>query len=443
LQNRDKHVLILGAGLVGSLLAILLKKEGFKVSVLEKRADPRKAANQSGRSINLALSHRGIQALKSAGIDHLVEPRLIPMKGRMMHDHQGSLQEQPYGKSGQHINSVSRSDLNQLLISEAEKLQVEFQFGAKCDRVDPDQNIIYYQMENGQQAMQSDVIIGADGAFSILRRTMMFLGRFNYDQFYIDYGYKELHIPAIDQEYAYPPNFLHIWPRGNFMLIALPNPDKSFTSTLFMPYEGLHSFEALENRPATEFFQEFFPDTLNVLPNLEEQFEQNPTSSLVTIRCSPWNYKKNLLIGDASHAIVPFYGQGMNAGFEDCRILLEMGQKMNFDWENLFREFSTRRKSDANAIADMALDNFREMRDRVADQDFLIRKKVDARMHEHFQDQWIPKYSMVTFSDIPYSVAKQKGDLQEKALFEAQKEGFLDDLDKIMARFNVLTANDL
>ncbi len=432
LDRENQHIAILGAGLAGSLLALLLRNEGFKVSVYEKRIDPRETKIPEGKSINLALSHRGIRALEHANAFTPLKDHLIPMNGRMMHDHDGKLTFLSYGTEGQFINSVSRNELNLNLINQAEKSGVSFHFGYKCERVNLEKTEFVVSNNGKYYTHNTDVVFGADGAFSALRKSMLPQDRFDYQQMYIGHGYKELAMPPRNGDFAMEPNYLHIWPRGNFMLIALPNPDKTFTCTLFLGFEGEESWENLtDDKSVLDFFHGNFPDMTSKIPDLLEQFHRNPTSSLITVRCQPWHHKRCMLIGDAAHAIVPFYGQGMNAAFEDCRLFVEMGKEMNFDWDRLLQTFSGTRKKDADAIADLALRNFIEMRDQVADSSFLERKTVDARLHEKFANDWIPMYSMVTFSDIPYHLALKKGLEQEKALIDAQQNNYLSNLEKI------------
>lgn len=424
-MKKDK-LLIVGAGLVGSLLATLLAKKGFSVQVFEKRADPRKNTQHAGRSINLALSHRGIQALKKADVFSKIAPLLIPMSGRKMHDEQGNLTYQPYGKEGQHINSVSRNELNKTLINAAESHGVAFFFEHTCEHIDLQSNELNFQHGNETVPASADFIFGTDGAFSVVRSAMQRLDRFNFSQHYIEHGYKELHMPPKNGDFAMEPNYLHIWPRGKFMLIALPNPDKTFTCTLFLSFEGATSFASLQTDAAiTGFFEQHFPDILPHFPDLVSQFKQNPTSSLVTVRCSPWVHRHALILGDAAHAIVPFYGQGMNAGFEDCRLLMEMAEEHEFDWSKILPLFANNRKKDADAIADLALKNFVEMRDWVGDETFLIRKQIEAKLHEAFPSQWVPQYTMVTFTDTPYSEAWEKGKNQDRVMNEVLNQ--LDD----------------
>lgn len=437
---KDK-ISIVGAGLVGSLLAVILKQKGFDVKVFEKRRDPRKSEVAEGRSINLALSHRGIRPLKVAGVYDTIAPFLIPMKGRMMHDQAGELTFQPYGKEGQFINSVSRAQLNELLIESAEKAGVEVFFDHKCSDIQFDSNTITF--DNGNE-VSADLIIGTDGAFSAIRKKLEFTDRFNFSQHYIEHGYKELAIEPKDDKFRLEPNYLHIWPRGNFMLIALPNADKTFTCTLFFPFDGDPSFSSLNTKEEVgAFFKEYFNDALELIPDLIDQYFTNPTSSLVTTKCEPWYKNRSLLLGDAAHAIVPFYGQGMNSGFEDVRLFVEMAEKMDWDWDQILPEYSLTRKKDADAISELALHNFIEMRDHVADPNFLKRKKLEAQIQEKYPEEWIPLYSMVTFSDIPYSEALRLGKLQKKIMDEILE---LDEseinFEEIIGRFNALKKGD-
>jgi len=435
---KDK-ISIVGAGLVGSLQAIMLKKAGFDVQIFEKRKDPRKTKAGEGRSINLALSHRGIRPLKEAGVYEAIEPYLIPMKGRMMHNVSGNLTFQPYGKDGQFINSVSRAQLNELLIQNAEEAGVDVHFDHKCYDVNFEKNALTFA---DGKVISSDVIIGTDGAFSAVRKKLQFSDRFNFSQEYIEHGYKELSIEPKNGEFQLEPNYLHIWPRGNFMLIALPNFDKTFTCTLFFPYEGDPSFSKLNTKEEVEaFFETYFKDAKDLMPDLTEQYFNNPTSSLVTTKCAPWHKNRTILLGDAAHAIVPFYGQGMNSGFEDVRLFTEMAEQMNWDWDQIMPAFSTFRKPDADAILELAMLNFIEMRDHVGDERFLKRKKLEAQIQNEFPENWIPLYSMVTFSDIPYSKALKLGGLQKKVMDEFLDEEH-EDFQAVIDRFNILKKDD-
>lgn len=421
-MSSKKHIAIAGAGLVGSLLAIYLRKRGYQVSVFERRPDMRKKEYEGGRSINLALSNRGIRALEEVGLAEELKQEAIPMSGRMIHDLQGKTNFQAYGKEGQYINSISRSGLNKVLMIEAEKLGAEFHFEQRISHVDFDQTSLTIQNSKFPiQHSKFDLIIGSDGAFSVVRGSLQLTDRFNFSQHYIDHGYKEFHIPAgPSNSFQLDKNALHIWPRESFMLIALPNPDGSFTLTLFFPFEGEPSFAKLKTKSeAIDFFQKIFPDAYALMPDLADQFFINPTSALVTVKCFPWIKNNTLLIGDAAHAIVPFYGQGMNAGFEDCRVLNQLLDQHQDEWEKVLPEFQQLRKPDADAIAQLALDNFIEMRDLVNDADFILQKKIEAKLHELFPEKWIPLYSMVTFrEDIRYSVAYETGQKQKRIMEE-------------------------
>lgn len=420
-----EQITIVGAGLVGSLWAVLLAKRGYQVHVYELREDPRRAGFAGGRSINLAMSDRGWRAMEKAGIKAKIREVAIPMHGRRMHDEAGKLTFQAYGEEGQAIYSVSRGGLNIELINIADAHDnVSFYFGHRCLGLELDSNTLSFerQADSKRIEVQPDRIFGTDGAFSAIRRSLMMNTRnFNYSQSFLDYGYKEVNIPpCADGSHALDANALHIWPRGRFMMIALPNVDGSFTGTLFLPYEG--GEEAFENLQTDEqvmaFFEKYFPDSLPVIPNLLEEFHTNPTASLVTIRCNPWHHKdKVLIMGDASHAIVPFYGQGMNSGFEDCTILDEMMEAYDEDWSQIIPAFSKSRPKDADAIADLALRNFVEMRDKVADPKFLLRKEIAAHLHQKYPEEFLPLYSQVTFSHIPYSQALQEG-MRQDELFE-------------------------
>jgi kynurenine 3-monooxygenase len=425
-MKKELHIAITGAGLVGSLLAIYLKNRGYQVSVFERRNDMRKTAGYEGRSINLALSNRGICALEEVGLAEELKKEAIPMHGRMIHDLHGNLNFQPYGKAGQYINSISRSGLNKVLMTKAESLGVEFHFEQRITAVDFDKTELTIQHSKFNiQHLPFDLIIGSDGAFSAVRLAMQFTDQFNFSQSYIEHGYKELHIPAgAAGSFQMEKNTLHIWPRESYMLIALPNPDGSFTLTLFFPFTGQTSFETLSTKEKVkDFFKSVFPDAYGLMPQLLEEFFQNPSSSLVTMRCYPWVRNKTLLIGDAAHAIVPFYGQGMNAGFEDCHVLNQLLDQFADDWDQVLPSFQEIRKPNADAIAKLALDNFVEMRDLVNDADFILRKKIESKLHELFPEKWIPLYSMVTFHEnIPYSVAYETGQKQKRIMEDVLKQ---------------------
>ncbi|MEQ9186808.1 MAG: NAD(P)/FAD-dependent oxidoreductase [Cryomorphaceae bacterium] len=419
-----KEVTIVGAGLVGSLWAVYLSKAGYKVSIYERRPDIRKAELSAGKSINLALSDRGWKALKGAGVDHLIREIAIPMPGRIMHDIQGNLTYQPYGKEGQAINSVSRGGVNARMMDIAEKVGgATIYYNMKCVGVDLKDGICHFEDVSSKEAksVKSDLIFACDGAFSAVRYTaMQKLDRFNYSQTYIEDGYREILLPANeDGTYKLEKNALHIWPRGRFMLIALPNEDGSFTCTLFMPFDGENSFNKLTSKKAVnDFFSATFPDFYEMMPNIANAWEDHPLSSLAITRCYPWHHGKCALMGDAAHATVPFYGQGMNAGFEDCTVMWELMQKHNEDWDKVFEEYSFHRKPDGDGLQDLSLHNYHVMRDFVADPTFLLQKKIEARFSEKYPDKWLPLYSMTTFSDIRYSVAWKEGQRQQSIMDE-------------------------
>ncbi len=415
-----KEITIIGAGLVGSLLSIYLSKRGYKVKIYERRPDMRKATISAGRSINLALSDRGIKALEEVGIMEEIRKIAIPMHGRSIHAVDGSIAYQPYGKEGQFINSVSRGELNCKLMDLAEQHGVEIFFDHRCEKIDWVNSEIVLEDNTSSQLHKAScqLIFGSDGAYSAARLTHQLQHeRFEYQQSYIDFGYKELNIPpGKDSSFQMEKNALHIWPRGNYMLIALPNMDGSFTCTLFFPFEGEPSFKSLDSKEKVlEFFQNKFTDALKLMPTVAEDFFKNPVSSLVTVKCFPWiRDDKFALIGDAAHAIVPFFGQGMNCGFEDCAVLDDLIEKHDHNWKLILQEFQQLRKPDADAIAELALNNFIEMRDKVGDPRFLLQKKIEASFSSKHPHLWTPAYSQVTFSpQIRYSDALKNSVRQE------------------------------
>ena len=423
-MNEDKNIAIVGAGLVGSLLSIYLIKRGYKVTVFERRANMREHVLGAGRSINMALSNRGLRALEHIGLAETMKQMAIPMHGRMMHSPKGELTFQSYGKNGQYINSVSRSGLNMMLMGEAEKQGVHFFYEYKCEDVDFEKSEIKFQTYGSHMTKKFDLIIGADGAFSAVRIAMEKKGLVKSTLDELEHGYKELRIPPSDAgTFLLQKNALHIWPRESFMLIALPNPDATFVCTLFLPHKGDASFKKLKSKEDIEsFFKTHFADAIPLMPTLIEDFRDNATSSLVTVRSFPWTVNNTLLIGDAAHGIVPFYGQGMNAGFEDCFVLNQLLDKHQDDWTKILPEFQELRKPDNDAIAQLALDNFVEMRDLVADEDFLLRKKIESKLHDLFPEKWIPLYSMVTFEEgMRYSEALAAGKLQQKVMDEVMQ----------------------
>ncbi|HEY8404682.1 MAG TPA: NAD(P)/FAD-dependent oxidoreductase [Flavobacteriales bacterium] len=418
----NKRIAIVGAGLVGSLWAVYMARKGYSVKLFDRRPDIRKMRVVQGKSINLALSDRGWRALKGAGIYDEIRKVALPMTGRLMHALDGTLTYQPYGKEGQAIYSVSRGVLNQTLLDCADKYDnVELAFNLRCTDVDLDNTTLHFHDEINHQEVTErfDHIFGTDGAFSAVRTRMTKLDRFDYSQTYLDHGYKELEIPANeDGSHRMRKDCLHIWPRGEFMMIALPNLDGSFTCTLFIPFEGKNSLENLKTPEAvTAFFNKHFPDAVGMMPELTEDFFANPNASLVMTKCYPWNYQDTVcLLGDAAHAIVPFYGQGMNAGFEDCTVMSQMMDEYNHDFAKIFPTFTKVRKPAGDAILELALRNYIEMRDLTADPVFLLQKKIEARFSSKYPDKWIPLYSQVTFSHIPYQEALANGDKQQRIM---------------------------
>jgi len=441
----DHSLAVVGAGLVGSLLALILANRGYQVTVYERRADPRKVGDASGRSINLALSERGWRALELAGALEAVRRIAMPVKARCMHNQEGALTYQPYGLPGRGrfgndecIFSVARGPLNRILLEEAEatgRVAVKFNHALQDFTSGADGVTLAFV---GGERCTHERIFGTDGAFSAVRSRMMRTDRFDFSQSYLAHGYKEVAMPpAADGGFAIDPEALHIWPRGHFMLMALPNPDKTFTCTLFAPYEGADGFADIPDAGAARgYFEQHFPDVLAHLPDFDAEWAANPTSSLVMTRCAPWNQgDRVVLLGDAAHAIVPFYGQGMNSGFEDVRVLADMldaygGQPGTVDWAVLMDGFSSQRKPNGDAIGDLALRNFIEMRDSTGDPQFLLRKKIERRLADRYPDRWTPLYSMVTFSHLPYGEALALGHIQDGIMAE------------VMAREDIATCWD-
>ena len=426
-MNKKDNILIIGAGLCGSLLALRLAQRGYKVEVYESRPDLRTTNISAGRSINLSLSDRGFKALRLCGVEEKAREICIPMYGRLMHDKEGNTFASNYsGRENEYINSISRGDLNGILLTEAEKhVNINIYFNSKCTSVDIENTIVHFKNNTTKEefSIDADVIFGADGAGSVLRKSY-YLERkflFSYSQNYLSHGYKELEIPADKNgKHQISDGHLHIWPRGEYMLIALPNMDGSFTVTLFLSYdEGEYNFKNLTSEEKiTTFFEKQFPDALKLIPSIKDEFFNNPTGPLGTIKCSPWMYKnKTILIGDAAHAIVPFYGQGMNASFEDVTVFDEILNQDLGSWEAVFKQYQNSRKEDVDAIADLAIDNFHEMKDHVANPLFKEKRKLEMELEKTFPNEYFSKYSMVTFNeDIPYAEAMKKGRAQDKAL---------------------------
>jgi kynurenine 3-monooxygenase len=429
-----KFVLI-GSGLAGGLLAAYLGRRGYDVDLYERRADPREGNIVGGRSINLAISTRGIHALEQIGISDEALQHAIPMRGRMIHDKSGILHFAPYDVDPKKcINSIGRASLNTTVIEAAQRYpNVRVHFNRKCTDVDlktATAHLVASAVEAAAPAAnpeiiaaRGDAVIGVDGAFSAVRASMKRnIDNFQYNESYLAHGYKELTIPPEpDGSWQIEKNALHIWPRKSFMMIALPNPDGSFTCTLFWEFEGPRSFATTKtDDDVRRFFGEEFPDALPLMPMLLEDFKNNPTGSLVTIRCAPWYYRDRVcLLGDAAHAVVPFYGQGMNAAFEDCIVLDECLDKFANDRERAFAEYFERRKENADALADLAIGNFIEMRDKTASRTFRAKKKLDHLLEAALPGVYLPLYTMVTFTRVPYAQAARRARLQDRILYSA------------------------
>ncbi len=424
--SNQQTITLIGAGLVGSLLAVLLAKRGIRVELYERRSDMRKEDISAGRSINLALANRGIYPLEQAGLIDKVKPLLTTMKGRMVHDLEGNENFQSYGqKEEEVIYSVSRGDLNKICLEAAEETGlVNIHFNQNCESVDFDNNQIQFKHSetNEEILVNFEQIIGTDGSASSVRDAIHQKKSIQHDILELGHSYKELCIPAgKNGKYQIDKNSLHIWPRGGYMLIALPNEDASFTVTLFMPTKGDISFDSLDNKEKVgKFFETHFKDTLPLLPTLREDFFDNPTGRLATVKCSPWHYKHQaLLLGDAAHAVVPFHGQGMNCGFEDAVYLAEVIDEYsnhNINWQQIFERVDSNRKENGDAIADMAIENYVTMRDSVRDEKFLLKNALGFELEKRFPEFFCPRYSMVMFHRLPYAKAKQRGFIQEEIL---------------------------
>ena len=433
------EITLVGAGLAGSLLAIFLARRGHRVKLLERRFDPRKGGASAGRSINLALANRGIAALEEVGVMEGVRSELIPMAGRMLHDEQGRLKLIPYGnKPHEVINSVSRAGLNALLLDAAEATgRVSIRFGETACGVDfAGRKVRFLSGDDPEpQTTPYDVLIGTDGSASAVRAAILERTGGRLDEEPLGHGYKELSIPPASRSgggFRMEKGALHIWPRGEYMLIALPNVDGSFTVTLFLPNQGEESFEALTTPEAVRaLFERRFADAIPLMPGLGEDFFANPTGHLETIRCAPWSFEQHaLVLGDAAHAIVPFHGQGMNAAFEDCSAFDQCLGDPDRPWNEIFAEFEKRRRPNTDAIADMALENYIEMRSTVREPKFQLKKDLSFRLEERHPGRFIPRYSMVMFHTIPYAEAKRRGAMQEDILDElTRRAASLDQVD--------------
>jgi kynurenine 3-monooxygenase len=426
--DSDQPINIVGAGLAGALLGVTLMRHGCgAIRLWDRRPDPRRTRMERGRSINLALAARGIRALAHAGVMEKIRPLMIPMRGRMIHERSGATVLQPYGqRDDEIIYSVSRGELNRVLIEEAARHQdVTIRFNQTCLAADPTQNLLRFRNEvsGAQYSVELTPTIATDGAGSAVRGSLAATNLLSVREEWLDHDYKELTIPPVDGQPALDPNALHIWPRGGFMLIALPNTDHSFTATLFLARQGPRSFAALTDSQAVlEFFLEEFPDTVPLIPSLTAEFQSHPAGQLGTVHAAPWRVGGQvLLLGDAAHAIVPFHGQGMNAAFEDCVVLDSMLDRAD-DWQSLFAEFERIRRPNTEAIAQMALENYTEMRDTVLDPGFLRRKSLSLELERRFPNRFIPRYAMVMFHpQIPYAEALRRGALQSQILLDLDR----------------------
>ena len=453
MKERQQNILIIGAGLCGSLLSLRMGQRGYNVNVYEMRPDIRKTDISAGRSINLAFSDRGNKGMKLVGLEEKVKELCIPMNGRMLHDREGNTFLSNYsGRDHEYINSISREGLNAMLLDEAEKHEnVKIHFNKKCLSVDFENTTAHFEEYHTKDKFieDADCIIATDGAGSALRRSY-YLERkflFSFSQEYLTHGYKELTIlPTENGGYKTYKSALHIWPRGDFMVIALPNLDGSFTVTLFLSYaKGEYNFNNLNTQEiVTEFFQKEFPDALELMPNLVDDFFENPTAPLGTVKCSPWHYKGNtLLMGDSAHAIVPFYGQGMNASFEDVVEFDAIIDKNEGDWETIFSEYGKTRKKNTDAIADLAIDNFHEMKDHVGQVIFQEKRKIEMALEKEFPEDYSSKYSLVTFNEyIGYREAMLRGRAQDKAILNMLSDGVIsseDDIKDILDKVKIET----
>ncbi|MBT3179520.1 MAG: FAD-dependent monooxygenase [Candidatus Marinimicrobia bacterium] len=415
-MNKEK-ITCIGAGLAGPLMASYLAQQGYTVDIYEQRSDLRKVTQSAGRSINLALSARGIHALKEVGIYDQIKPFTIPMKGRMIHDKNGETHLQAYGQNkNEMIYSVSRAQLNMDLMTLAEETgKVEIHFNQQLEKAD----LINNKLNFGKNQVSFEKIIGCDGSASPLRKAIIENSKADYLKKPLGHGYKELVIPPSESgDYLLEPNVLHIWPRGKFMLIALPNLDRTFTCTLFLPVTGTTSFESIKNEiEIIELFHNYFPDALEIMPTLCNDFQNNPIGILASVYCDPWHVEdKAVLIGDAAHAVVPFFGQGMNASFQDCSVLNSLIMKYDGDWTQILNEYSSKQIENGYAIADMAIENYLEMRDAVNDPVYQKRRNLELELERKFPDRFIPRYSMVSFHQIPYAEVYRRGEIQLKLM---------------------------
>ena len=416
-------ILVIGAGLVGSVLSMFLAKRGYRVEVYERGPDLRRASLSSGRSINLTLCDRGLRVLDILGVGTAVRDVSVPAYGRLIHDDRGELTFQPYGNSGEAIYSIARSDLNSTLLEYAESnFDITFHFNRKCVAIDLASATVEFEEPAtvARTRIKADRIMGADGAYSVVRKQMQKSQRLNYFQEYWHQGYKELRVPAqLNHGWATEKNVLHIWPRGHYMLIGFPNTDGSFTCSLHIPFEGDLSFNSIKTQEdLLRFFCDAFPDVISHMPDLVKDYFANPPNSMVTIKCSPWSYQdKAVLVGDACHSIYPSYGQGANAGFEDCAFLYECLESHPSDWKAVFAEYQRLRKPNTDAIADLCVEHFVELRDLVGDPRFLLRKEVERKINQLYPEKYKDLYSMITFTCMPY-IEALRIDREQRAIVD-------------------------
>ncbi len=423
-------VVVVGAGLVGPVVAILLAKLGCNVRLFERGPDPGQGGRAAGRSVHLVVSERGWNAMRQAGVEAPVRQATIPLKGRIIHSPQGGVAFQPYGNEGQAIYAIERQVLNDLLVGCARREpNVTVAFDHRCADYDPEAGALEFETGAGRVGVRAERVVAADGAFSRVRAALMARGRFDYSQAYLPYGYKELSLPpGPGGDWPLDPGAMHVWPRRSAMLTAFPKPDRGFTAMLVLPLEGPGSFASLADGPAVaRFFAEHFADARPLIPGLEEEFFARPASSLVTVRCFPWRDRdRAVLVGDAAHAMVPFFGQGMNAGFEDCVVLARCLAASGGDWGAAFAAYESQRKPDGDAVTDLSLRNFVELSERVGDPQFLLRKRLERRMHELAPETFVPLYQMVAFSDLPYARAKAIAEAQDALVEQIVAAGALE-----------------
>ena len=436
-----KKITLIGAGLTGPLLATYLANRGYEVDIYERRPDMRKESISAGRSINLAMSIRGIHALIEVGLFEKIDPLTISMKGRMIHELDGSTHLQPYGQKPEEvIHSVSRAKLNMELMTLAEDTgKVNIHFNQICTGMDLDEKTLSILDKNSEskKIIPFELVMGVDGSASEVRDAMISKGNFNYEFKPLGHGYKELTIPPGENgEFQMEPNALHIWPRGQFMLIALPNLDRSFTCTLFFPMEGSTSFATVNSADdILQLFNEYFSDAIPLISNVVNDYQSNPTGRLGSVYCDPWHIEdKAVLLGDAAHAVVPFFGQGMNASFQDCTVLNQIMGVHNNNWNAILSEFSNEHVRNCYAIADMAVENYLEMRDYVTDPYYIKRRELELKMERIFPDEFLPRYSMVSFHRIPYAKVYAKGEYQNKLMDRILDKYEPDDVDESLVK---------